>query len=113
MRHCYFAADFLVHPTFYDPCSLVVLEALACGLPVLTSRLAGASIAVREGETGELLDIPRDTKEISSKLGSLLERTRTQSGLSPEYIADSVSAYAWANILEKYEEILRDNCTSV
>jgi len=33
----YFAADFLVHPTFYDPCSLVVLEALACGLPVVIS----------------------------------------------------------------------------
>ncbi len=40
---CYFAADFLVHPTFYDPCSLVVLEALACGLPVITSRCNGAS----------------------------------------------------------------------
>src|SRR5262249_6971439 len=31
MRGVYFAADFLVHPTFYDPCSNVVLEALACG----------------------------------------------------------------------------------
>ena len=31
------AADFLVHPTFYDPCSLVVLEALACGLPIITT----------------------------------------------------------------------------
>ena len=29
-RNAYFAADFLVHPTFYDPCSLVALEAMAC-----------------------------------------------------------------------------------
>jgi UDP-glucose:(heptosyl)LPS alpha-1,3-glucosyltransferase len=43
IQNCYFAADFLVHPTFYDPCSLVVLEALACGLPVITSRYNGAS----------------------------------------------------------------------
>jgi UDP-glucose:(heptosyl)LPS alpha-1,3-glucosyltransferase len=43
MRNAYFAADFLVHPTFYDPCSLVVLEALACGLPVITTRCNGAS----------------------------------------------------------------------
>jgi UDP-glucose:(heptosyl)LPS alpha-1,3-glucosyltransferase len=43
IHHCYFAADFLVHPTFYDPCSLVVLEALACGLPVITSQYNGAS----------------------------------------------------------------------
>ena len=37
MRDAYFAADFLVHPTFYDPCSLVVLKALACGLPIITT----------------------------------------------------------------------------
>ena len=41
MRNAYFAADFLVHPTFYDPCSLVVLEALACGLPVITTACNG------------------------------------------------------------------------
>src|SRR5262249_15408680 len=38
MRGAYAACDFLVHPTFYDPCSNVVLEALACGVPVVTSR---------------------------------------------------------------------------
>ena len=43
VHNCYFAADFLVHPTFYDPCSVVVLEALASGLPVVTSRYNGAS----------------------------------------------------------------------
>ena len=41
MRNAYFAADYLVHPTFYDPCSLVVLEALACGLPVITPSIMG------------------------------------------------------------------------
>jgi UDP-glucose:(heptosyl)LPS alpha-1,3-glucosyltransferase len=51
VRDAYFAADLLVHPTFYDPCSLVVLEALACGLPVITSRHNGAA---------ELLDVPND-----------------------------------------------------
>ncbi len=39
----YAAADVYVHPTFYDTCSLVVLEAAASGLPVITSRLNGVS----------------------------------------------------------------------
>ena len=39
----YAAADLYVHPTFYDPCSLVVLEAAACGLPIITSRYNGAA----------------------------------------------------------------------
>lgn len=42
IRDAYFAADFLVHPSFYDPCALVTLEALACGLPVLTTKTNGA-----------------------------------------------------------------------
>jgi UDP-glucose:(heptosyl)LPS alpha-1,3-glucosyltransferase len=42
MRDGYFAADLLVHPSFYDPCALVTLEALACGLPVITTRTNGA-----------------------------------------------------------------------
>ena len=50
-RDAYFAADFLVHPTFYDPCSLVALEALACGLPVVTTRYNGARRAARHHRT--------------------------------------------------------------
>ena len=34
----YAAADAYVHPTFYDPCSLVLLEAAASGLPIVTTR---------------------------------------------------------------------------
>ena len=52
MRNGYFAADFFVHPTFYDPCSLVVMEALACGLPVVTTRYNGAAEIMRPPREG-------------------------------------------------------------
>jgi UDP-glucose:(heptosyl)LPS alpha-1,3-glucosyltransferase len=58
MRNAYFAADYLVHPTFYDPCSLVVLEALACGLPVITSRANGASELLHPPNEGFVLEDP-------------------------------------------------------
>ncbi|MBX3465820.1 MAG: glycosyltransferase family 4 protein [Planctomycetes bacterium] len=45
----YHGATALVHPSRYDPCSLVVLEALACGLPVLASPEDGASERVGAG----------------------------------------------------------------
>jgi len=41
VREAFFTADFLVHPSFYDPCALVTMEALACGLPVITTKLNG------------------------------------------------------------------------
>jgi UDP-glucose:(heptosyl)LPS alpha-1,3-glucosyltransferase len=76
MRNAYFAADFLVHPTFYDPCSLVVLEALACGLPVITSRYNGASEILTPLVEGYVLDDPRDTERLAWYMRQLLDPVR-------------------------------------
>ncbi|MBI5560483.1 MAG: glycosyltransferase family 4 protein [Deltaproteobacteria bacterium] len=51
----YGAADFFVLPTRYDPCSNVCMEAMASGLPVITTRANGASEFIVEGENGYLL----------------------------------------------------------
>jgi len=69
----YAAADVYVHPTFYDPCSLVVLEALASGLPVVTTRQNGASELLTDGREGFLLDDPADVGEFLGCIEPLLE----------------------------------------
>jgi len=51
----YRLADFCVHPTYYDPCSRVVLEALACGLPCITTRFNGASEIMENGREGFIM----------------------------------------------------------
>jgi UDP-glucose:(heptosyl)LPS alpha-1,3-glucosyltransferase len=70
-RNCYFAADFLIHPTFYDPCSLVVLESLACGLPVITSRYNGASELLDPPTDGYVVDDPHDHEHLAWCIGQL------------------------------------------
>ncbi|MBX6422818.1 glycosyltransferase family 4 protein [Thermosulfurimonas sp. F29] len=55
----YGAADLFVLPTRYDPFANVVLEALACGLPVITTPENGAAELIREGITGYIC--PQDT----------------------------------------------------
>jgi UDP-glucose:(heptosyl)LPS alpha-1,3-glucosyltransferase len=67
-RDAYFAADFLVHPTFYDPCSLVALEALACGLPVLTSRHNGALEKLNPPHDGLVIEDPHDARDLARAL---------------------------------------------
>ena len=52
----YGAADGFVLPTLYDPCPNAALEALACGLPIVTSTTCGAREWVREGENGWVVD---------------------------------------------------------
>ncbi len=56
----YAAADAFILPTYYDACSLTVLEAMACGLPVITTRCNGASDLLRSGFNGLVYDHPRD-----------------------------------------------------
>ena len=76
MRNGYFAADFLVHPTFYDPCSLVVLEALACGLPIITTRANGANELLTPPNEGFVLEDPHDHEQMAWFLGKLLDPAR-------------------------------------
>ena len=79
MRNAYFAADFLVHPTFYDPCSLVVREALACGLPIITSRFNGAAELLHPTfpfQEGYVIADPHDHQELAWCLGQMLDGNR-------------------------------------
>ena len=69
----YAAADVYVQPTFYDPCSLVVLEALASGLPVITSRYNGVSEVLTEGVEGTVLSDPADVDQLQARLEPLFD----------------------------------------
>jgi len=73
VHHCFFASDLLIHPTFYDPCSLVVLEALACGLPVVTSRYNGAGELLSPPREGFVVDDPHDHAQLARCIDRLLD----------------------------------------
>lgn len=60
MAAVFAASDWLVLPTYYDPCSLVSLEAMAAGLPVITTRYNGAAELITHGVNGYVLEEPTD-----------------------------------------------------
>jgi len=65
----YFAcADCFVFPTLYEPYGMVISEAMASGIPVITSRNAGASELIIHRETGWLLEDPWDVNAIADGL---------------------------------------------
>ncbi len=68
MEHYYAAADIYVHPTFYDSCSLTVLEALASGLPAVTTRFNGAAQVIASREGGTVIDDPADAHALTAAI---------------------------------------------
>lgn len=101
----YAASDVFALPTKYEAWGLVIVEAMACGLPALTSTLAGASVAVRPGENGHLVEDPSDPTQIEQGLRALLGGGH----LSRDEVSRSVEAYEWSRLLVRYEAILADH----
>ncbi|PYI72723.1 MAG: hypothetical protein DMF02_02895, partial [Verrucomicrobia bacterium] len=56
LARVYAAADIFILPTIYDPFSNACLEALACGLPVITTRSNGFSEIIEDGVHGSIID---------------------------------------------------------
>jgi len=101
------AADILVHPTFYDPCSRVVLEALASGLPAITTRWDGAAEMITNGVNGFVLDDPRDTAKLADLAWRLNDPELRQSiGAEAHLRADAFSMRRHAQgMLGLYETV--------
>jgi UDP-glucose:(heptosyl)LPS alpha-1,3-glucosyltransferase len=73
VRPFYAAADCFVLPTRHDPCSLVVLEALAMGLPVISTKFNGACEVMTERVHGFVLPDPEDVAALADALRKMLD----------------------------------------
>ncbi len=68
----YAAADLLVMPSHYESFGMVALEAMACGTPVIASRVGGLTYTVRDNETG-LLVPERDPQALAQAIHRILK----------------------------------------
>jgi UDP-glucose:(heptosyl)LPS alpha-1,3-glucosyltransferase len=69
----YSAADFFVLPTRHDSCSLVVLEALAMGLPTISTVFNGACEIMTPGRHGFVLENPGDVAALAAAMRRMLD----------------------------------------
>jgi len=68
LRRVYAAADIFILPTVYDPFSNACLEALACALPVVTTRSNGFSEIIDHQVHGSIVDLPNDIAALATAL---------------------------------------------
>lgn len=96
-------ADLCAHPTWRDTSALVVLEALACGTPVVTSRFAGAAEDL-PAAAGRVVADPGDAAELGAALAEQL--ARVAAGVDRGAVRAAVRAHDAGLTLARLEEIL-------
>ncbi|MEM9882365.1 MAG: glycosyltransferase family 4 protein [Planctomycetota bacterium] len=104
VAEAYAAGDVFVLPTHYEAWGLVIVEALACGLPVVTTRRAGAAEAIDDGRTGRLIDDPGDVKTLADAVGGCLAGLPS----TPAERHEAARRYRWERIVQRYETALRE-----
>ncbi len=102
----YSAADVCVVPSFYESFGLVALEAMACGTPVVASRVGGLAGTVRDGETGYLIPW-RCPEPFAERIELLLgnEELRRAFGRTAR---ETVERFRWANVAESVIGVYRE-----
>lgn len=104
----YFAcADIFCFPTLDEAFGLVITEALAAGLPTITSKIAGAAELMQNGKDGLLLDDPTSPQEIASKINLLINDKRLREHISKE-AQNTAQKYSWAEIARRTLEVYRE-----
>ena len=103
----YAASDIFALPTFFDPFANVTLEAMASGLPVITTKKNGASEIIEDGKDGFVINTPLEIDALAEKIRVLLnpETRRNMANMARE----KSKRFTWDRMTEEtlkvYDEI--------
>lgn len=102
----YSAADVCVVPSYYESFGLVAVEAMACGVPVIASRVGGLKDTVRDGRTGYLVAW-RCPEPFAERLDLLLnnESLRRSMGREARAVAER---YHWSEVAASVEGVYHE-----
>jgi glycosyltransferase involved in cell wall biosynthesis len=104
--------DILVRPSLLEGMPLTVLEAMACAIPVVASRVAGTVELIKDGETGLLID-PGDAAQLSKALTTLIKDEGKRLALGKNARRYVERHFSWdkaaVQTLETYKKIVEEH----
>jgi D-inositol-3-phosphate glycosyltransferase len=98
----YSAADVFVLPSHYESFGLAALEAMACGIPIVVSRVGGLKTFVRDGETGYLIPW-RCPEPFAQRLDMLLANPGLREAMGKVARAKALSM-GWGEVADRLQE---------
>ena len=93
LPYYYSAADVCVVPSYYESFGLVTLESLACGTPVVATKVGCAEHVIRHGKTGRL--VADNTPAVLADAIETLLVGSGEDGPSPEAVRESITGFTW------------------
>jgi glycosyltransferase involved in cell wall biosynthesis len=90
----YSAADILIAPSLEDSFNLPVLEAMACGLPVIVSSAAGIAGFLKDGENCFILEQPTDSDSLASLMSRLAKNESLRQAIG-QRAAEKAALFTW------------------
>jgi UDP-glucose:(heptosyl)LPS alpha-1,3-glucosyltransferase len=103
MIRIYIASDLYVMLSKFDTFGMVVLEAMAAGLPVIISSNVGAKDLVQEGKNGFIVSDTSDTDYIAAKIALLCDENIRRPLAQKAY--QTATQNTWDQVVAKYQEI--------
>jgi len=111
IMHFYSAADVYTGPSLHDSFALPPIEAMACGLPVITSVTNGGSQIITEGFDGFVLSDAQDSVALSRLISQLYEQPELRRSVG-ENAARTAKSYSWERNASETWEFLAKAATS-
>lgn len=97
------SSDIFVLPSLSEGLSNVILEAMACGLPIVATQVGGTPDIIEHGENGLLIDAMSD-EQLADAVISLLKNSSLREKMSQNNLT-AVERFRWENIIGELERI--------
>ena len=101
------AADIFAFPTEQEAFGLSLVEAMACGLPAVTTRVGGLADYVRDGENAAVI-APRDTEGLANAIRDLVDSPALAARLGTAARATAVRQFSEQAVAAAYEGLMRE-----
>ncbi|MDX2242411.1 MAG: glycosyltransferase [Leptolyngbyaceae cyanobacterium bins.302] len=112
LKYYYSAADIFITTPWYEPFGITPVEAMACGTPVIGSRVGGVKFTVADGETGYLVP-SNDPDAIAAKVAHLYQQPELLKTFQRQAIQRANALFTWQTVTTQmatlYEQVIATN----
>lgn len=106
LTQVYQGADIFVLPSLYESFGMAILEAMACALPVVSTKVGGIPSLVEEGKTGFLVE-PKNNTMLVEKISLLLSNPSLAAEFGKQGYIKAAEGYNWKVQTQKYDALFK------